>query len=42
MDLRALTRSHEVLVVRLALAVTLERHREILVVRQGTWSTFDA
>jgi hypothetical protein len=35
-------RSHEVLVVGLALAVPLERHREILVVHQGTWSTFDA
>lgn len=34
-------RSHEVLVVGLALAVPLERHRD-LVVHQGTWSTFDA
>jgi len=35
-------RSHEVLVIRLALAVPLERLREILVARYRSWSTFDA
>jgi hypothetical protein len=35
-------RSHELLVVGLALAVPLERLGEILVVQWGTWSTFDA
>ena len=35
-------RSHEVLVVRLVLAVPLERLREILVARYCSWSTFDA
>jgi hypothetical protein len=35
-------RSHEVLVVRLALAVPLERLGQSRVVQYGTWSTFDA
>jgi hypothetical protein len=35
-------RSREVLVVRLVLAVPLERLREILVVRCRSWGTFDA
>jgi len=35
-------RSHGVLVVRLVLAVSLERLGEILVARYCSWSTFDA
>jgi hypothetical protein len=35
-------RSHAVLVVRLALAVSLGRLREIPVARHRSWSTFDA